>query len=359
MADTFITDTCLYLEANAGDGGVHNMAGVWWLSPDILLNDPALTSPAPPAGTTPGTAQQNPGPNAVGVRVHQKSGCTAPKAGTPPKALVELWVCDPSAIVPSSAHFVNGGTIGLPLTPTGSIKQFGNWIASANAADPDGPGHKCMVARVYPQNDGFDSTQFHVVDPDQHYAQHNICIQPCPMKMMEKAMGGAGTGLGGHDQLLADTDGLHKFRLLTVNHGKRPAVAVLSVRTSLKPPQHAIKAATPALRRLKVAPRPITEPPRRTGLQVNQITRLDSTRVGRGTKRPANFWNGKALVPLKPTSQPTATRKLTLQPRQQVALIAAVDLEGLPRRRPLFVDVVHRNSKGRVLGGCTIVFVPE
>src|SRR3982751_1575870 len=28
-------DTCIFMEAVTGDGGVHNSSGVWWLSPDI------------------------------------------------------------------------------------------------------------------------------------------------------------------------------------------------------------------------------------------------------------------------------------------------------------------------------------
>ena len=34
-------DSCTYMEAVSGDGGVHNAAGVWWLSPDIKLVGPA------------------------------------------------------------------------------------------------------------------------------------------------------------------------------------------------------------------------------------------------------------------------------------------------------------------------------
>jgi len=33
-------DTCFYMEAVSGDGGTHDPAGTWWLSPDIQLTGP-------------------------------------------------------------------------------------------------------------------------------------------------------------------------------------------------------------------------------------------------------------------------------------------------------------------------------
>lgn len=33
-------DTCIFVEAISGDGGVHNPNDTWWLSPDISLVGP-------------------------------------------------------------------------------------------------------------------------------------------------------------------------------------------------------------------------------------------------------------------------------------------------------------------------------
>ena len=56
-------DTCIYMEAVAGDGGVHNSSGVWWLSPDIQL-----------VGPTSGPDKADPGVvNPVTVTARRKS----------------------------------------------------------------------------------------------------------------------------------------------------------------------------------------------------------------------------------------------------------------------------------------------
>ena len=349
MTDTNISDTFLFLEAIGTQGTLRPPNGPFWISPDILLNDSALTNPSPAPGTSSGTARENPNPNAVGVRVHKGQGAVT-GGGV---VQVDLFVCDPSMIVPSKAVTVGADTITFAGTGADKkIMRFADWVASSDASKPDGPGHKCMIARVYPQLQLPDPAAFHVLD-DQHYAQRNICIQPCVHEGEGGKISGAGTGMGADDILPAADDGLHKFRLLTVNRARRPAVAVITTRVNLRPAAHVVKAASPVLRRFEIAARPLTRPPRRMGFQINRIAQLDAQRIGRGG---GSFKLGATLVPLRPIERPEVTKKLTLQPRQQVAVTVAADLRGLPRRRPLFFDAIHRDSQGRPLGGCTIVF---
>ena len=59
-------DTCTYMEAVAGDGGVHDPAGVWWLSPDIQL-----------IGSASGADKADPGvDNTIDVTLHSAAGTT-------------------------------------------------------------------------------------------------------------------------------------------------------------------------------------------------------------------------------------------------------------------------------------------
>ncbi|HYX42331.1 MAG TPA: hypothetical protein VE821_11570, partial [Pyrinomonadaceae bacterium] len=46
------------------------------------------------------------------------------------------------------------------------------------ADDPQSPGHKCLIARCYPDPLVPSAKNFFVPD-DPHVAQHNICIVPC------------------------------------------------------------------------------------------------------------------------------------------------------------------------------------
>ncbi len=167
-------DTCIYMEAVTGDGGTHNPNGVWWLSPDIKLTGP-----------TSGPDKADPGQNnTVDVTYHRMaaaSNCTlAPGAES---ITVELWAGNPSLAMapnnPASTALIQ--SIGAPIPPEGaSLTQVVNWVPPQGlpADDPQSSGHKCLIARCYPDPLTPDSKDFHVPD-DQHVAQHNICIVPC------------------------------------------------------------------------------------------------------------------------------------------------------------------------------------
>jgi hypothetical protein len=159
------TDVRYYLEAVAGDGGSHT-ASVWWLSPDIILNG--------------GTYQANPsGPNTVGVLPHNKPGDYI----GPATLMIDVYVGDPSLVMTPT-----GNTTKLTNDPNdpgrpsvivqyipGIIETF-TWI---NGGTPvEAPGHKCLIAQVYPSGDTPSTTTFDLPF-DQHVAQHNIDILQC------------------------------------------------------------------------------------------------------------------------------------------------------------------------------------
>src|SRR5215218_3572913 len=89
------TDTCVFVEAIAGDNGTH-AGGVWWLSPDIQLT----------SGVTglPDKADPGPNPNPVVVRAHVKGNCTL--TDTSRRLKLELYVGNPSLVMTPTANTV-------------------------------------------------------------------------------------------------------------------------------------------------------------------------------------------------------------------------------------------------------------
>ncbi|MDQ2975491.1 MAG: hypothetical protein M3R69_08785 [Acidobacteriota bacterium] len=163
-------DTCIYMEAVSGDGGVHTNP-TWWLSPDIELTGPIS-----------GPDKADPGQiNPVNVRSHNKGGqCTS----TGDEAIiVELWVGNPSIVMtpdnPASTSLVTKMGSPMPL-PGNSATQLIDWTPPGGLppTDPQGPGHKCLIARCYPDSLTASPIDFFLPD-DPHVAMHNICIVPC------------------------------------------------------------------------------------------------------------------------------------------------------------------------------------
>jgi hypothetical protein len=164
-------DTCFFMEAVSGDGGVHNPNGVWWLSPDINL-----------VGPVSGPDKADPGMiNPVKVKFHRKSGnCTTPGDES---ITVQLWAGNPSLVMapnnPASTALI-GFTGGQVPAPGGFTTQQIDWTPPTGLP-PDNPqssGHKCLVARCYPESLTPSTSSFFAPD-DPHVAQHNICIVPC------------------------------------------------------------------------------------------------------------------------------------------------------------------------------------
>lgn len=202
-------DTCFYMEAVSGDGGAHDASGTWWLSPDIALTGPV----SGPDNADPG--QVNP----VQVTFHRKaanSDCATPGDES---ITVELWVANPSLAMapnnPASTFAIQ--SIGSPVpAPGGTTSQPVNWSVPNGLPpdDPQGPGHKCLIARCYPDSLIPSKKDFFVPD-DPHVAQHNICIVPCPKKKLA------------HNQL--------HFKIATLNPGREKERATLRAALDLRP----------------------------------------------------------------------------------------------------------------------------
>jgi hypothetical protein len=169
----FANDTCIFMEAISGDGGTHNGDAVWWLSPDITLTGPDSGLDEADAG------QSNP----IKVKFHRKgaaSGCHFPGDES---ITVELWVANPSLVMaPRASSSARVGFIGSPLPAEGGtgIQQI-DWTPHGGLplGNPEAGGHKCLVARCYPDSGSPSDTSF-FVPGDQHVAQHNLCTVQIP-----------------------------------------------------------------------------------------------------------------------------------------------------------------------------------
>lgn len=181
--DPGIHDACIHLE---------NGQAPWWASPAIGLLDPK--APADAQGNylwvydalKPGYAYTW----MVDVSRFQaadgRHAACASLAPTTPM-VIELHVGNPFVTAIPNVNtkqiaqiVTDPGKWTLP-PPGGSVwfaSQAG-FTPSGDANAPDGPGHKCLIARCYPKTPGnqADTGSFHVPD-DQHSAQHNISIAP-------------------------------------------------------------------------------------------------------------------------------------------------------------------------------------
>ena len=240
-------DTCIFMEATAGDGGVHS-ASVWWLSPDIVLTGP-----------TSGADKADPGlVNSVDVTVRRKaaeSNCIFPGDE---QLLAELWVGNPAIAMtpnnPASATRIMQIGSQLPLAGT-NLNQHFDWTPPAGvpASDPQSPGHKCLIARVHPDSLTASTTNFFAPE-DQHVVQRNICVVPC---------GGPGA---------ARRPGPCGFDVLTANINREKADQVTIVATlDLRPNQFVRRTVLQHLEKQPGFRKLATRPPRGFRLEMREF----------------------------------------------------------------------------------------
>jgi hypothetical protein len=181
------SDTTVFVEDAAGDLGASPSPAPWWLSPDIeILGHP-------------GEAVQ--GPNQVQVRVHSHESPTIND-----RILGEVYVGLPSLVMSPSMNTVRidpidpnmlifrppnlAGTEPIADVAGGTLTF--EWTPTANAANPNGPGHRCLVLRAFPAEVVPPDVPF-TVPNEQHEAQRNIEILTTTTASAPIGAGGNGT----------------------------------------------------------------------------------------------------------------------------------------------------------------------
>jgi hypothetical protein len=151
-----VSDSCIFIEAIRGDGGVHAGAGVWWLSPDITVS-----------GTSTPSGFVDSGP--VRVKIRRRPASSNCQFQGDESATVQLWAAKPSLVVApdlrGSAQLLQ--SIGTPMPAEG-----GSQIQEI--ALPTGEP-RTLVARCYSESRSPSSTDF-FLPGDQHVALRNLFV---------------------------------------------------------------------------------------------------------------------------------------------------------------------------------------
>jgi hypothetical protein len=168
-------DPIVFVEETAGDLGAPAAPGIpWWFSPDVVI-----AGPSPEIATT--------GANTVQIRVHAHEEPIMEE-----KIVAEVFVGNPSLVMSPTANTrrIDPGnlkfrTIDVPGTEpiantSGATASF-QWTPAGGTGDPDGPGHRCLVVRAFPESLTPPTGPF-AVPTEQHEAQHNIEIVKLQMK---------------------------------------------------------------------------------------------------------------------------------------------------------------------------------
>jgi hypothetical protein len=310
-------DACTYMEAVSGDGGTHNASGAWWLSPDIQL-----------VGSVSGMDKADPGvDNTIDVTLHAAAGNCVLPPGTE-SLTIDLYVANPSlAMAPNnSASTKHIDSIGMPLLSAGGSEthQF-HWVPPTGLppADPQSPGHKCLIARCYADPLTPSNSNFFAPD-DRHVAQHNICIVPCGGP--GAATKPAGCGLD----------------VTTVNPDVRKAQRTrLRATVDLDPDKYVLEVVLKRLRKTPGFSRLSTAPPRAFQLEV------------------AGFAKAKAKVTdrTKQKRTPLYESEVTLEPGQVIGLRFAADLRGAKLGDAYIFHLTQHGPDAQAQGGLTVVFM--
>jgi hypothetical protein len=312
----FAKDTCIFMEATSGDGGTHDPNGTWWLSPDIIL-----------VGPTSGPDIADPGQvNPVQVNFHRKdarSDCLFTGAES---ITVELWVGNPSLAMtpdnPASTSLIQ--TIGSPMPLEGaSGGQLIDWTPPQGlpATDPQSPGHKCLIARCYPDNLTPTSTNF-FVPGDQHVAQHNICIFPC---------GGPGA---------AKRPGPCGLSVATVNPNRKKAQRVtLRAVLDLKPNDFVRKTVLTRAKKVHGFRELATEPPKSFKFEFRDLPKAEVT---------DHSHSG---------GHPSFEAKVELAPAQLTHIKFVADMSGGHLGAGYIFHLTQTGADGHAQGGLTVVMV--
>jgi hypothetical protein len=330
------------------DGIVH-----WYLSPDIGLNGFGGT-----------TASE--GNNTVNLRVHLAAG----KTFTASQADVEVFVGNPS-ITMTPTTTVRIGSVQVPKTdfPTGGGAKETSlpWTVTVDPADPDRgdqPGHRCLIARVYPFGSG-KPNDFQV-PTDTHEAQLNISIVASGGDGPTTAGAGAGmTGTVKGEALGPAEDGLWTFMADTATPSEdRPERVTVRATWANELPLAELLQIAPVLKELgfqgfaKAPPETFALTFERKGgiLEVRGPSEA-SLRALRTVWELPDSVRTLTRPPITGRQGPFHEVDLELEPKRSLRSAFRVDLRASARGEAQAFHLEQFGYKGERQGGLTLVFV--
>jgi hypothetical protein len=228
---------------------------------------------------------------------------------------------------------IPGGTATFPWTP------------SNDATAVDGPGHRCLVVRAFPESLTPPGDPF-VVPTEPHEAQHNIVVL-ATTKMMIAGGGSGGAGTP-HDPRRRDANGLWSQRISTLAAGSR---GVRYVVWAFDPePSSLIRRALPSHTVISKEPpkQVIFEPDPKLG---NPIDPHDLLKNGPFTEK-SGFGHG-----LFAPDRLVAGAEIELQPDELVKLPLRFDHTNLKRHSVAILHGAQWDEHGRAEGGLTVMAV--
>jgi hypothetical protein len=316
--DSNLSDSCIFIN----DGP----SAQWWMSPDINLN--SFTDVAK-------TGQNN----TVDVTVHrgpENDKCTALAAAT--NIIVEVWV-SPGGLNLSPTAAKNIGTkvipkSQLPANGQRSLAQAGNivnWTPSTTSGAPDGPGHRCLIARCYPDTDGTPDPDCFHVRGDAHVAQRNIeIVTVSPLR----------------------NRGILIAEIMTVNPDpERPQPATVRVVTDPEPDRRVLQILEPGLRNTGVFSRVTSTSPKRIDLQFPTLTGVKTRDYTRRGCLPSIFGFGKRSY------APSFEADVVLTPGEPTSFKFEADLSSGRKGDAFIFYLTHLRADRQEIGGLTLVGV--
>jgi hypothetical protein len=335
-------DVTVFVEDVAGDQGAPGTPAPWWLSPDVDL-------PAHP-----GEAVQ--GVNDVRIRVHAHE-----EPMLADKIVAEVYVGNPSLVLspgtgtvridPGNLRF---RTVDVPgtepvATLAGATLSF-QWTPSSTGGAVDGPGHRCLVVRAFPENVTPPTSPFDVPN-EQHEAQRNIEILATTERSGPMKRGGAGTK---EDPRRRDKEtGLWWERLMTVAPGKRGrryVVAAFDPR-----PDTAIGAIV--RKGLPKGVRFSKDPPGEFTLDLGSSKgeAIDPRRLLRNRRFAARSGVGRGIFA---EDRLLGAAAVELGPRSLSEIVLRFDHSNLASSAAAVLHVAQWNTAGVPEGGITVVVTP-
>jgi hypothetical protein len=332
-------DMTVFVEDSAGDGGAPASPAPWWLSPDVDI-------PAHPGEAVQGT-------NQVQIRVHAHE-----EPILADKIVAEVYVGNPSLVLSPTTGTVRIDpgtlrfrTVDVPgsepvATESGATLTF-PWTPSSSAGSIDGPGHRCLVLRAFPENVTPPSSPFDVPN-EQHEAQRNIEILETTTAPGTRGKGGAGTK---NDPRRRDkVTGLWWERLAPTavgKRGRRYVVVAFDPRPDKKLEAIVRSGLLKRVRFSKTPPRGFTlDVVGAKGEQVNPTRLLARRRFAARAGIGRGLFGEDLLL---------GAAAVELGPRRLSELVLRFDHSNLEPRSAVIFHVAQWNESGVPEGGITVV----